>query len=87
MVGVPKKGMKANLYTLPLHFGKLIKGSEGGQSKPQSDIPHLLKLISEGQLNFDNYPTHSFPLVDTNEAIAQLKSGTTGRMIIDFNRS
>ena len=87
LVGVPKKGMKASLYTLPLHFGKLLKGSEGGQSKPQSDIPLLLRLISEGQLTFDDYPTHSFPLVDTNEAIAQLKSGTTGRMIIDFNRS
>ena len=87
LVGVPKKGMKASLYTLPLHFGKLLKGSEGGQSKPQSDIPLLLRLISEGQLTFDDYPTHSFPLEDTNEAIAQLKSGTTGRMIIDFNRS
>jgi len=86
LVGVPKKGMKASLYTLPLHFGKLIKGSEGGQCKPQSDIPLLLKLISEGQLNFDNYPTHSFRLAGINDAIAQLKSGTSGRMIIDFDK-
>jgi Zn-dependent alcohol dehydrogenase len=87
LVGVPKKGKKASLYTLPLHFGKIIKGSEGGQTKPQIDIPFLLKFISEGQLSFDNYPTHSFPLEDINVAISQLKSGTTGRMIIDFNRS
>ena len=86
LVGVPKSGMKANLYTLPLHFGKLIKGSEGGQSKPQMDIPLLLRLISEGQLSFDDYPTHSFPLTGINDAIGQLKSGTTGRMIIDFNK-
>ena len=87
LVGVPKKGMKASFYTLPLHFGKLIKGSEGGQSKPQSDIPLLLRLISEEQLSFDNYPTHSFPLADINDAISQLKSGTKGRMIIDFGKS
>ena len=87
LVGVPKAGKKASLYTLPLHFGKLLKGSEGGQSKPQADIPLLLRLISEGQLSFDDYPTHSFPLAGINDAIAQLKSGTTGRMIIDFNKS
>ena len=86
LVGVPKKGMNASLYTLPLHFGKLIKGSEGGQSKPQNDIPLLLQLISEGQLGFDDYPTHSFPLTGINDAIAQLKSGTTGRMIMDFSQ-
>ena len=87
LVGVPKKGMKASLYTLPLHFGKLIKGSEGGQSKPQSDIPLLLKLISEGQLSFEDYPTHSFPLTGINDAITQLRNGITGRMIIDFSKS
>jgi Zn-dependent alcohol dehydrogenase len=85
LVGVPEAGKTASLYTLPLHFGKTLKGSEGGQSKPQSDIPLLLRLISEGQLSFDDYPTHSFSLVDINEAIAQLKNGTTGRMIINFN--
>lgn len=85
LVGVPKAGMKASLYTLPLHFGKLLKGSEGGQSKPQSDIPLLLRLISEGELNFDTYPTHSFTPEGINDAVAQLRSGATGRMIIDFS--
>ena len=84
LVGVPKAGDKASIYTLPLHFGKLIKGSEGGQSMPDRDIPFLLQLISGGELNFHNYPTYSFPLAHINQAIYQLKSGTSGRMIIDF---
>ena len=85
LVGVPKAGNKASIYTLPLHFGKVLKGSEGGQSKPERDIPLLMQLISDKRLNFDDYPTHSFPLIGINEAIGQLKNGTIGRMIIDLS--
>jgi S-(hydroxymethyl)glutathione dehydrogenase/alcohol dehydrogenase len=84
LVGVPKKGMTASFYTLPLHFGKSIKGSEGGGSNPDIDIPILLKLISEGRLSFDDYPTHSFPLSEVNNAISQIRNGVIGRMIINF---
>jgi Zn-dependent alcohol dehydrogenase len=87
LVGVPKAGNNASIYTLPLHFGKVFKGSEGGQSKPERDIPLLMKLISDQQLNFDDYPTHSSPLIDVNEAIDKLKNGTIGRMIIDFSNT
>lgn len=85
LVGVPKKGATVNLFTLPLHFGKLLKGSEGGQSMPEKDIILLLDLISTGKLNFDDYPTNIFSLSKVNEAISQLRKGTIGRMIIDFS--
>jgi Zn-dependent alcohol dehydrogenase len=84
LVGVPRAGNNASIYTLPLHFGKLLKGSEGGQSIPERDIPFLLQLVSNDNLNFDDYPTHSFSLESINEAIVQLKNGSVGRMIIDF---
>jgi S-(hydroxymethyl)glutathione dehydrogenase/alcohol dehydrogenase len=84
LVGVPKAGMKASLYTLPLHFGKLLKGSEGGQSKPQIDIPFLLRSINTGELNFDAYPTQNFNLDQINDAILLLKTGVAGRMIINL---
>jgi Zn-dependent alcohol dehydrogenase len=84
LVGVPKAGNNASIYTLPLHFGKLLRGSEGGHSIPERDIPFLLQLVSNDNLNFDDYPTHSFSLENINEAIVQLKNGSVGRMIIDF---
>ena len=87
LVGVPKAGNKASIYTLPLHFGKVIKGSEGGQSRPDVDIPFLLQLVAGRQLNFEDFPTHSFPLAGINEAISRLKNGITGRMIIDFSNN
>lgn len=87
LVGVPKHGKKVNIYTLPLHFGKVLKGSEGGNSKPVNDIPYLLDLIAKKILSFDDYPTQSFSIYNVNEAISQIKSGVVGRMIIDFTKS
>jgi S-(hydroxymethyl)glutathione dehydrogenase/alcohol dehydrogenase len=86
LVGVPTHGKKASIYTLPLHFGKILKGSEGGHARPERDIPYLLKLIDSDILNFNDYPTQSCSLNQVNDAISQLKSGLVGRMIIDFSK-
>ena len=37
------------LYPLPLHFDKTISGSHGGNSKPDHDIPKLIRLINAGK--------------------------------------
>jgi len=84
LIGVPKSDTKARIYTLPLHFDKILKGSHGGGSKPEIDIPVLLDLMSRGDLNFDNYPTQTFKLNAINQAIENLRSGVSGRMIVDF---
>ena len=84
LVGVPIKGKKASFYTLPMHFGKTVKGSEGGGSIPQHDIPLLAGFISEGLLTLNDYPTHKFAFNQINDAIMQLRNGLIGRMIIDF---
>lgn len=38
-VGVPAHGENVSIYTLPLHFGKRITGSHGGEAVPHEDIP------------------------------------------------
>ena len=86
LVGVPTHGKKASIYTLPLHFGKIFKGSEGGHSRPEIDIPYLLKLIESDILCFNDYPIKTFSLNQVNDAISQLKGGLVGRMIIDFTK-
>jgi Zn-dependent alcohol dehydrogenase len=87
LVGVPKYGEKISIYTLPLHFGKVFKGSEGGHSKPERDIPYLLKLIETNKLLLNDFPTRSFSLDKINDAILQLKNGFVGRLIIDLDES
>lgn len=86
LVGVPRVGNKASIFTLPLHFGKILTGSHGGDSKPEIDIPFLMNLIAVRRLNLDDYPTQVFDFNSINLAIDKLRNGISGRMIIDFNK-
>jgi S-(hydroxymethyl)glutathione dehydrogenase / alcohol dehydrogenase len=84
LVGVPVKGDNVSIYSLPLHFGKVITGSHGGESKPQEDIPRYIKLYQAGRLQTKELITNRFHLSDINEAIEQMKSGKiAGRCIIE----
>ena len=42
LVGVPSE--KVTIYTLPIHFNKVLTGSHGGDAVPQVDIPRLIRL-------------------------------------------
>ena len=83
LVGVPKKGDNVSIYTLPLHFGKIITGSHGGETNPTEDIPRYLKVYKARILELQNLITHRFNLSEINETIGLMKSGTvSGRCII-----
>jgi S-(hydroxymethyl)glutathione dehydrogenase / alcohol dehydrogenase len=82
LVGVPRKGDNVNLYTLPLHFKKILKGSEGGDSVPDVEIPRLIRLIKEKKMTLDGLFTHEFPLSEINEALTVFRSGEAGRVLI-----
>jgi len=83
LVGVPRIGEEAKLYTLPLHFEKQITGSHGGEAKPAIDIPNYIKLYENGRLQLDELITHHYNLYEINEAISSMRSGEiTGRCLI-----
>jgi len=84
LVGVPKKGDKVSIYTLPLHFKKVLSGSHGGTAAPHVDIPRLMTLWRAGKLKLDGLITHSFRLEDINDAIDIVKRGTAGRVLVTF---
>jgi Zn-dependent alcohol dehydrogenase len=87
LVGVPKKGEEARIYTLPLHFGKVFIGSQGGGSQPEIDIPILLEALETRNLDFSDFPTTVYSLRDINIAISDFRKGQPGRMILDFEMS
>jgi len=85
LVGVPAKGKEAQLYTLPLHFGKIITGSHGGNGDPSEDIPRYMLLCKLGKLNLSNLITETYNLSEINQAIEQIKNGSlSGRCVIEF---
>lgn len=82
-VGVPDSLDGARIYTLPLHFGKSITGSHGGESTPNEDIPRYLRLYSAGKLPLEQFITERFRLEDINVAISRMRSGqSVGRCVI-----
>jgi len=85
LVGVPRQGNATSLYTLPLHFGKVITGSQGGESHPQRDIPRYLRLLEQGRLQLDRFVTARYPLERINDAIAAMRDGATaGRVMLQL---
>ena len=84
LVGVPRKGDNASLYTLPLHFKKILKGSHGGDSDPQVDIPNYVRLANADRLNLQDLISHDFCLDQLNTAISLVQSGNALRVLIDM---
>ena len=85
LVGVPRKGDNVNIYTLPLHFNKVLTGSHGGSALPHLDIPRLIRLVNQGRMKLDGLFTHEFSLTNINDAIAALRSGEAGRVLINMS--
>ena len=85
LCGVPKKGDNVSIYTLPLHFKKIFKGSHGGDSRPHIDIPRYIKLLSTKKINLNEIITHEYPLENINDAISTLRKGQAGRVIIKMD--
>lgn len=81
LVGVPSE--KVTIYTLPIHFNKVLTGSHGGSAAPQVDIPRLIRLNQAGRLSFDGLITHEFPLDQINDALDVVRGGSAGRVLLN----
>jgi len=85
LVGVPRKGDNISIYSLPLHFKKVLTGSHGGSAEPHLDIPRYVRLIQAGKLTLEGLITHEFKLDDINEAIRVVRSGDAGRVLLSMD--
>ena len=84
LVGVPNS--KISIYSLPLHFKKILKGSHGGSAVPDIEIPRYIRLIKERKMSVKNLITHQFNLNEINKAISLFRSGNSGRIIIKMGK-
>lgn len=83
LVGVPRKGNNINIYSLPMHFGKTISGSQGGEALPHVDIIRYQRLFHAGRIRLHELLTERLGLDEINTAIDNMRSGvTSGRCLI-----
>jgi len=85
MVGVPRHDHDITIHTLPLHFGKVLTGCEGGQTDPAVDIPRYVRLVDSGKLRVKELITDRMPLERVNDAIELMKSGRVGRCMLEMD--
>ncbi len=84
LFGVMPFDKKIQINTLPLHFGKVLTGSEGGQSRPCEDIPRYIRMHKAGLFSTETFITHRYSLEKVNEAIAAMREGRSIHSVIDF---
>ena len=85
LVGVPRENQNINIFSLPLHFGKVIVGSHGGEARPEIDIQRYLNLFNQGVWTVDGLVTKRYNLEDINLAISDIKNGNSaGRILINL---
>ena len=83
LVGVPRKGNDISIYSLPLHFGKEISGSHGGEAIPQEDIPRYQRMFEQDRLQLKELITEYFTLDEINTAIERMRDGSlSGRCLV-----
>lgn len=74
-----------SLFSLPLHFGKVVAGSHGGEATPHEDIPRYMNLVRAGRVDLSKLITAVYPLSEVNQAIEDMRSGATaGRALIEM---
>lgn len=85
LVGVPKHDQDITIHSLPLHFGKVLIGCEGGNADPAVDIPRYLNLYRRGKLDLDRLITHRMPFADINAALDKVRAGDVGRCVLSMS--
>lgn len=85
LAGVLHHERPITIDAFPLHSGRQIIGSHGGNTNPDADIPRYVRLYQLGKLKLDEQITHRFPLDAINEAVAVVERGDAGRCVISMS--
>ena len=83
-LGVPPDGEKLPILPFELQLGRTLKGSFLGNVKTRSQLPGLLDLYAEGQINLDDLVTHRLPVERINEGFDLLREGRSVRTVVTF---
>jgi S-(hydroxymethyl)glutathione dehydrogenase/alcohol dehydrogenase len=82
----PAMEMSANVSLLDLTLmEKQVVGSIFGSGNPRADIPKLLSLYREGQLDLDGLVTKEYSLDGVNDGYDDMRSGKNIRGVMVYD--
>ena len=85
--GVPDHRETITIDSFPLHFGRKVSGSHGGDTRPDVDIPRYIQLYKLGKLKLKEQITHRYTLDEINQALETVKRGEAGRCVITLSQN
>jgi S-(hydroxymethyl)glutathione dehydrogenase/alcohol dehydrogenase len=83
-LGVMRHDQRLSVNTLPLHLGRVLRGSHGGDSRPAEDIPRYLRMLRDGRFDVRGFVSHRLPLEQINDGIARLRAGEVVHAMVRF---
>jgi S-(hydroxymethyl)glutathione dehydrogenase / alcohol dehydrogenase len=81
----PEIGKRISIDPFELICGKQIRGSWGGSSDPDLDVPRFAQLYLEGKLPLQKLITKRYSLDAINEALDDLEHHRVGRPLIEID--
>jgi len=81
----PEQGNTISIDPYELICGKQIRGSWGGGSNPDLDIPIFAELYLQGKLPLEKLITKRYSLEAINEALDDLENHRVGRPLIEID--
>ena len=84
LFGVMPSDQRVSIHTLPLHFGRILTGSEGGQSQPDKDIPEIVRVLAEEKIDWRGFISHRGTLSESYQTIQQMRSGLVIHAVLGF---
>jgi len=85
LCGVPFAKDRLSIDSFPLHMGRRVIGSHGGDTIPDLDIPRYFELYRIGKLRLDELITSRFNLTEINRAVETVRAGQVcGRCLIEM---
>ncbi|XP_047320424.1 alcohol dehydrogenase-like 2, partial [Impatiens glandulifera] len=82
IVGVDGHGSTLDLDLFNLLRGRTVSGTMFGGIKPKSDIPKLIQMYLNKELNLEGFISHEISFNDINKAFELLEQGKSLRCII-----
>lgn len=80
----PAEDDSPRIPPLELHRGRRIRGSWGGESQPDRDIPRFAQLYLDGKLPVELLLSQRYPLDDVNRALDDLEAGRVVRALLEI---
>ena len=82
LFGVMPSDQRVSIHTLPLHFGRVLTGSEGGQSHPDKDIPAILRKLEGCCIDVSGFVSHRGRLDALSGLMEQMRRGEVVHAIV-----